>query len=257
MAMPPVRPVASQDSTVTAILAEGQRPGKVPLRSDFVQQGERGAPSPGPLAAIVRRGRVRALDLYLLLVAWASAEPYNVRRDSRIWARALGLGTSDAARAAVSRNWAFLSELKLVEVKRRMRLADVRLLREDGSGADYGGHPGGDRNPEYLTIPFEYWTDGWYRTLSIAGKAMLLISRDLQDDFPLPADRAMEWYGISESTARRGFRELRENDLISVRKEYKEAPLAPKGYTAVNFHTLKPPFGPKVNETVGEGVTRF
>jgi len=47
-------------------------------------------------------------------------------------------------------------------------------------------------------------------------------------------------------------RELREKNLISVAKEYKEAPLAPEGYTAVNFYTLLPPFGPKSVEGVVE-----
>ncbi len=239
------RPIASQDATVVAILKESKRPDKVPFRNGFVQRGVRGNPKPGPLSPIVSRGREKAFDQYLLAVAWASREPFDVRKDSRIWARGIGLATDESGRAAVSRNWSFLSELQLVEVEREKRLAKVTLLREDGSGRKYRDHPGTDRKPGYLTLPFEYWTAGLYMNLSLAAKAMLMIALSLPNRFPLPAERAPDWYGISESTARRGFRELREKGLLTVEKEFKEAPLAPEGYTAVNFYNLLPPFGPE------------
>lgn len=242
------RPIASRASTIQAILRESNRPGKVPVRKGFVQGGDREHPTAGPLAAIVQRGREKTLEQYLLGLTWASHEPWDVRKDSRIWARAIGLPPDDSGRSAVSRNWSFLKRLNLVEVRRKNRLAEVTYLREDGSGRPYEHHPSQDRNPGYLTLPFGYWADGYYEELSLAAKAMLLIARDLPDHFPLPSERAPDWYGISERTARRGFRELREKNLITVAKEYKEAPLAPEGYTAVNFYTLLPPFGPKAAE---------
>jgi hypothetical protein len=242
------RPVASQASTLNAILKESGRPGKVPIRKGFVQRGSREKPEPGPLAAIVARGREKTLDQYLIGLTWASAKPFDVRKDSRIWARALGLPADDSGRAAVSRNWSFLQRLNLVSVERKQRLARVTFLREDGSGERYRDHPAQDRPPAYLTLPFVYWADGYYEHLSLPAKAMLLIARDLPDHFPLPSERAPDWYGISERTARRGFRELKDKGLILVEKEYKEAPLAPEGYTGVNFYTLLPPFGPKADE---------
>jgi DNA-binding transcriptional ArsR family regulator len=242
------RPIATQTSTLQAILDEAGRPGKVPIRKGFVQRGDRRAPKPGPLATIVARGRNRALDQYLIGLALASSGPWDVRRDSRIWARALGLSADDSGRSAISRNWAFLQELDLVRVERKQRLARVTFLREDGSGALYEHHPSQDRKPAYLTIPFAYWTDGWFKSLSLPAKAMLLIARDVPDHSPLPSERMPTWYGISERTARRGLRELREAGLVAVSKEFKEAPLAPEGYTAVNYYTLQPPVGPKANE---------
>lgn len=242
------RPVASQASTIQAILDESARPGKVPIRKGFVQRGDRRAPEPGPLAAFVARSRARALDQYLIGLTWASSEPFDTRRDSRVWARALGLRANDSGRAAVSRNWAFLQELGLVRVERKNRLAMVTFLREDGSGEPYEHHPSKDRKPRYLTLPFEYWTDEWFTKLSLPAKAMLLIARDVPDHSPLPSERMPKWYGISDRTARRGLRELRDEGLITVSKEFKEAPLAPEGYTAVNFYTLQPPFGPKNSE---------
>ncbi len=196
------------------------------------------------MAEIVRRGRERTLEQYLLAVALATGHPHDVNRDSRIWARAVGLPENASGRAAVSRNWAFLRNLKLVRVARKKRLASVTLLREDGSGAPYT-HPSKDRRPSYLQLPFEYWLDGYHTRLSLAAKTMLLIALSLPDRFPLPGARAPSWYGISESTAARGFRELREAGLLTVEREEKTAPLAPEGYTLVNFYTLQPPFGPQ------------
>lgn len=236
------RPIATQDSTVKAILKESGRPGKVPFRNGFVQLGERDDPQPGPLADIVKRGRDRALEQYALTVAWASSGPWDVGKDSRVWARAIGLAPDAAGRSAISRNWTYLSGAQLVTVERKKRLASVTLLREDGSGQAYRHHPFHDPKPAYFLLPFEYWTEGYFKELSLPAKAMLLIALSLPAGFPLPAERAPSWYGISETTARRGFRELRQKGLIAVEKEYKEAPLAPMGYTAVNFYTLQGPF---------------
>jgi hypothetical protein len=196
------------------------------------------------MAEIVRRGRERALEQYLLAVTWGSAAPYDVTRDSRIWARAVGLPDNASGRAAVSRSWSLLRELRLVRVTRRKRLASVTLLREDGLGRAYS-HPSKDPRPSYLQLPFGYWEDNYHVSLSLPAKAMLLIALSLPDKFSLPASRAPDWYGVSESTAARGFRELRDARLLTVERVEKTAPLAPKGYTLVNFYTLQPPFGPK------------
>lgn len=238
-------PVATRQETVAAILAESERPGRTPLRRGFVQLGGLGKKAkPGPLAEIVRHGRPRALQLYLLAVTWGTGPPHDIIKDSRIWARAIGLPDTPSGRAAVSRNWTFLKSLKLVEVTRYKRLAKVRLLREDGSGRPYG-HPGNDKSASYLQLSFKYWEDGFYERLSLAATAMLLIALTQPDHFSLPTERAPDWYGISESTATRGFRELREADLLAVNRVEKTAPLAPKGFTLVNHYTLLAPFGPK------------
>ncbi len=196
------------------------------------------------MAEIVRRGRDRTLEQYLLAVTWATGKPYDVTRDSRIWGRALGLPDTPAGRATVSRSWSLLRDLKLVRVRRKKRLASITLLREDGSGAPYT-HPSQEISPSYLQLPFEYWKEGFHERLSLAGKAMLLIALSLPDHFPLPTVRAPDWYGISDSTATRGFRELRDLGVLAVDRIEKTAPLAPKGYTLVNFYTLQAPFGPK------------
>jgi len=132
----------------------------------------------------------------------------------------------------------------------------VTLLREDGSGAPYA-HPGegsgsGKRDP-YLQLPFAYWLDGYYDRLQLPAKAMLLIALSLPRRFPLPAERAPDWYGISASTAERGLRELRNEGLLRTEREAKSAPLAPEGYTLVNFYTLNPPFEPHGRRSANNG----
>jgi len=241
--MADAEPTATQEETIQAILDESKRPGRVPVRNSFCQLGRGQTTRPGPLAAFVRRGRDTALSQYLVLLAWASAAPFDVRRDSRIWARAVGLASDSSGRTAVSRNWAFLSDNKLVAVERKARLARVTLLREDGTGRGYV-HPS-RTGSGYFQIPFEYWTHGIHNELELPGKAMLLVALSLPDGFYLPPERGPDWYGISASTVERGIRELRRKDLLRARRVRKSAPLAPKGYTFVNLYTLAPPFGPK------------
>jgi hypothetical protein len=235
--------IANQQETVEEILVASKRTSeRAPLSWRFLQQRVRGPQRvrPGPLAELVRRGRESALDQYLLLVAWASGGDFGVRRSSMVWARALGLPQDASGTQRVSRNWRLLRDLKLVKTEKRGRQVNATLLREDGSGKPYV--PAGS---DYLGLPFAYWRNGWYTELDLAAKAMLLIALSLPDRFPLPPEHAPDWYGISKSTADRGLRTLRRNDLLKAVHEPLKSPLAPKGYTLRNVYTLQPPFGPR------------
>jgi len=180
------------------------------------------------------------LDQYLLLVAWASGGDFGVHRSSMVWARALGFPQDDSGTQRVSRNWRVLRDLKLVKTAKKGRQVNARLLREDGTGKVY-------RPPvrDYLALPFAYWRDGWYIELDLAAKPMLLIALSLPDRFPLPPEHAPAWYGISRSTAERGLRALRRQDILSAVHEPMKSPLAPKGFTLRNVYTLREPFGPR------------
>jgi DNA-binding transcriptional ArsR family regulator len=250
-------PVATQSETIAAILRESQRPNRVPIRNSFVQTGIGLSASAGLLARFTSRGRTSAFDQYLLSLAWASGGAHDVRRDSRIWARAVVGRDDEAARRTVSRNWRFLKELKLVSTSRVGRLTKVVLLQEDGSGKPYK-YPS-KTGAQYLRLPFAYWSDGWYENLGLPGKALLLISLSLLDFYRLPADRGPSWYGLSPSTIERGLRELRRNNLLEARFASKPAPLAPAGYTIENYYRLLPPFGPKgqLAKGVPENITKF
>jgi hypothetical protein len=123
----------------------------------------------------------------------------------------------------------------------------VTALREDGSGEPYVHPRTQGREELYFKLPFEYWTaaERWYRTLSLAETALLLIGLSLADGFVLPYESARRWYGISPDTAERGLRGLQRRGLLSMRRAVREAPLAPEGYVEERYYTLQPPFGPR------------
>lgn len=235
-------PVASPQETIAALLGRSQRKGNaVPIRRSFVQQGPQRKPVPGPLARLVRNRDERGLDLYLLLHAVASAEPWDVTESASVWARTLGLYVPGSAESAVSKTWGRLEKQNLIRRARKKRRTSVTLLDEDGSGTPYR-HPAGME--PYLKLPYQYWLaeEHWYQELKLPEKAILLIALSLPREFVLPVEKAPTWYGISTDTAGRGLRALRAEGLLSMRKEFKKAPLAPQGYTEQLVYSLRSPF---------------
>lgn len=235
------RPKITSLDTIKALLDRSNRQA-APIRRSFLQQGVQDKPKAGPLATLVRRHDERALDLYLLILAAASAEPFNVRHHSAVWARMLYL-EQPTGRVAVSKTLARLeTTYRLIERQRVSRLARIILLREDGTGEPYL-HPADSQPAEpYLQLPHEYWLQKWNRKLKLPGKAVLLIALSLRPGFPLPGERAQEWYGISEDTVLTGLRELRDHGLLDYQLKYKLAPLAPEGVTREWRYTLQRPF---------------
>ena len=240
---------ATADETIDAILAAAGREG-TPLRHAFIQQGTRRDPEPGPLMAFVASGNRRGLLLYLLALAKASAEPWDISLPAAVWARALGLRQLDtrAAAVAISRLWKHLEEQQLVRRGRSGRCARIDMLKEDGSGSRYE-HPGqlGER---YLQIPDAFWLTGpgderWFRVLALPEITMLLIALSLRDGFRLPSESAPAWYGISADTASRGLGGLAGRGLLRVDKRFQKTPLSPIGYTVQNLYTLQDLFGPE------------
>ncbi|HVL93809.1 MAG TPA: hypothetical protein VM264_10760, partial [Acidimicrobiales bacterium] len=76
-AMPKKPPTVTQADTIAALLERSKR-AEVPIRKTFAQQGTGKVRDPGPLAGFVSNHDERALDLYLLAHAAASAEPFDV-----------------------------------------------------------------------------------------------------------------------------------------------------------------------------------
>jgi len=234
----------------------------LPLDRRFVQRRvENNRPAPGPLAELVRRGRETALEQYLLLHAVASNDDegrFDVRVPATTWARAIGgyfdptTGVVEAAALhAVSRNWRLLRELRLIDRERAGRHARVWLLADDGSGAPYV-HPGEgalgktlENGPGYVQLPFTYWHGRWHERLSLAAKAVLLISLAAGDGFALPYGKFPDWYGISASTGERGLTELRGHELLHREQHRRPDPESPVGFADVYHYELLPPFGPR------------
>jgi hypothetical protein len=237
---------ATSQETIKALLDMSRRK-HLPLARSFVQgRSDDDKPQPGPLSWFVSAHHERAIQQYLLVHAAVSSGQggWSVARDSRVWARALGLpSASESARAAVSKTWAWLERRQLIERGRRGRLSEITLLRDDGSGEPYA-HPVSLKEP-YLRLPYEFWRDEWHLTLGVPGIAVLLIALSLKDGFYLPQEHVSAWYGLSPSTLSKGITTLRRAGLLDSRRNPKTSPLSPLGLTYEYTYTLKPPFGPR------------
>jgi hypothetical protein len=257
---PPKPAVATPDETVDEIVALSGR-SDVPIRVEFLQGKDgTGTSTPGPLADFVRTGDQRALTLYLLALTKASSEPWDTALPAPVWARAMGvdLPQSNTATSTISKAWRRIDERRLIERRRRKRMAAVTLLREDGSGRVYS-HPGTERD-WHLKLPHAFWLEGpgskrWYRVLDLPETAMLLIALSRLDGFRLPFESGPDWYGISADTVNRGVHGLERHGLLTIDKGYKKAPLAPAGYTTENRYTLQAPFGPRGRRSSTDGQT--
>jgi hypothetical protein len=229
------------------IRRSGRRTGGVPIRRTFVQGGPQQAPVPGPLAGFVTAHDEGALDLYLLVLALASHEPWRAELAGRVWGRALGLGEHKAALATVSKTFRRLEDRGLIDRSRTGRRLSVALLREDSSGEAYAA----PNKPErWFRLPFAYWDPDlrWYEKLSLPGKAMLLVAASLRSPFYLPYEKSKDWYGISGDSAAKGLTELTRHGLLIARSEMKIAPLAPAGFTTTRYYTFDPSLGAQVPE---------
>jgi len=246
-------PTPTRDDTVDGMLTRAKR-ARTPVRRDFVQRGRPGGQvRPGLLATFVANGDEAGLDLLLLVLALASSYPFDVRLHSAVWARALGLANPDKSGPAISKIFKRLRDRKLVTATREKRLASVTPLLEDGSGDPYT-RPGADGNRDaYLQIPAAYWTDPerWYRKLSLAAKAVLLIGLSQRQPFALPVERAKSWYGVSQETATKGLTELQDRGLLTCHSTYRLAPLTPAGVIELRHYTLAGVFKKKSGKGSG------
>lgn len=238
--------VADSQSTVETLLNGSGRKGRhVPIRNSFVQGGRAPNVEPGPLAHLVKHRDLRALQLYLLIMARASESPWDVKRPAAVWARALNLDpTTASGRAAVSKALRRLEGLRLIRRERENRRAKIFILREDGSGKEYT-HPGDPTDREgYFQLSFDFWTERWHERLDLPAIAMLLILLRLPKNSRLPLDQVKPWYGISRATAQRGFGQLRAENALHSYWVQRPDPLSPEGYRFDLHHRLREPFTP-------------
>jgi hypothetical protein len=144
----------------------------------------------------------------------------------------------------VSKNWRWLEDQGLIASRRRGRLREVTLLYEDGSRRPYRhpGEQGGEDRGHYFKLPYAYWRGNFHDRISLPAKAVLLIALSLRDDFVLPTERGAEWYGLSRDTVRKGLRDLRLLNILSMREVRKPAPLSALGFTLDRRYTLRSPF---------------
>lgn len=237
-----------RDALVQAML-EGTTRKAVPIRTVFVQRkvagvdGTRGS----VLAAIVKTRSAYFLDAFLLIHALASSsEPYNAVYPAQTWVRALGMDEKSGdgnvqglgvAKSSWSKVLRRLEDLQLITRKRTDGMMGYQLLDESGTGAPYI-RPTNIEHGSWFNVPHIYWTEGHYIELSLSAKAMLLIALSLDEDFPLPSERAPSWYGISPATAKRGLRELVQKEFLAYSTGWRVDPKSKTGWAEVRSYNL-------------------
>lgn len=242
----------AREEYVKTMLARTTRTA-VPIRSAFVQRlakdanasGERGS----MLAKIVKTRSAVHLDAFLFIHAIASSRaPYKATYPSQTWVRALGLdqgtggGTDDGLEAAQS-SWSKvvrrLVDQGLIRREREGRQMSYILLDESGHGSEYVRPTSDKVHGTWFSIPHAYWLEEHYMTMTFPAKVMLLIALSMKSTFTLPFERVPKWYGISQSTAKRGFAELTKKGILSHTIQWRIEPTSPVGYAEVRSYELQ------------------
>ncbi|MFI6357576.1 hypothetical protein ACIBJF_34215 [Streptomyces sp. NPDC050743] len=213
----------SRDDTIRMLLDQSKRSGRaVPIRRAFIQDADPGprlVTRPGKFPQLLRSPE--RLELFLLIHCVTARADWGVTARSETWGRAAGISfaTDGTASAAVSRHLAKLKGLKLISTAPDGRLTRITKLLEDGSGAPYSlpsGSDEGTRKDTYFKVPFAYWEQHYYKSLSMPAKAMLFIFMAMRSrSIVLYKDREFAtWYGVSPSTVNRGITELKTKGLL-------------------------------------------
>lgn len=231
-------------------MLEGTKRAFVPIRRGFIQKPRGAEGSRGSSLALLARDSF-VLDAYLLIHALASSsEPYVAAYPAATWVQLVRLdeaATFEAGKSRWSKIVTKLASLHLIERERKGNEMQYKLLHEAGDGEAYT-RPKGAGDGHWLRLPYFYWLDDFDSALSHPEKLMLLIALDQQDDFALPFNQAANWYGVSESTARRGLRGLESRDLLTKTSSFVPSPRSPNGWAEEFRYTLQGPFSKKAVE---------
>lgn len=232
-------------------LFQAAKRGFVRIRKDFVQQES--VPRGGTvLAKLVSGHKERALDALLTVHA---LQP--ILRDSplplAVWARLLNC-TPRSAGAALR----VLESMEVLQVAGTRVTPEIILNRENGDGKPWSDVAESERPGRgFFTIPFDFWTTGAIDLLGLAGKVMFLILlKETQDPnakrrtFIMTNERAQEWYGISERTAERGYKQLRQEKILLEKLQLVPSSRHPLGRREQWHRVLSYPYSSDHRETL-------
>lgn len=203
------------------------------VRHVFVQK-HGGSDRSSTLAVICKNRKKRALILYLMLLTLWKPDRNPLR--SEIWLRLVTVtgGSLTWSHSSLSETWSSLVDMGLVDRTRVRRMAHVVPRRED-TKSEYERPTGSKKIDRYFQLPGSFWTDKWFDNLSLPALCMLLLllkeTNDNDAEFHITHQQVEQWYGISASSAAKGFAELEAVGLVTVRREQIKAGLSLKGYT--------------------------
>ncbi len=236
-------PATSEDTRSFIVQLTGS--GYTPVRHVLVQKYEREGERRSTLARFCSNRKHRALILYLLLLTvWA---PDRKPLRSEVWLRAVKVDQGELTWSAssLSQGWSDLVAMGMVDRQRQQRVARLTPRREDG-GEGYSRPDGKKQADHYFILPGAFWTEAWFDRLSLPALCVLLIllkeTNDVDDECHLTYEQTEKWYGISSSSAKKGYTELVDVGLVDVRDETAKAPLAPAGVTTHRYYRLAGPF---------------
>lgn len=167
------------------------------------------------------RGGQTRLSLLLSLIWVASGGDHSTTRPASFWARLLGLADpSDSGARVVSSSWAELQTRGFVNITQGRFSGDVptiTLLNEAGGvpSREYTV-PLGREGDLYIRVPEEFWGRGLISDEELTGPGLVMylaalrthqLARD-PDALTFPAATFKERYGVSETTRKKGLRNL-------------------------------------------------
>ena len=223
------------------------RRGYLVLRQVYVQHRqnpEQPVERPSTLGKMVGRREFRAILLYLLVLAAEPLLASNRRLPLRTIANMLATTTSPCTVRQARQAITALVKHDLVRVAEHGMTVELFPLLEDGSGTDWTPPTGEDDDPDlrnYMTVPHELFTDRMLDQLTLPGLAVLLVAlkeTSATAVFSVPVDRFPQWYGFSERTAERGYRELDQAGLVRVHRQLVRDSRMPRGVRAQYHRTL-------------------
>lgn len=209
-----------------------------PLRDSFFMN-ERDGVRHHPLASLMsgahgpgggRGGRSRVL-LYLSLLWVVGGGDHSTTRSARFWAELLNFDDPAGSGSRLVRSsWVELENRGFVTIARGPAGGDtwtLRPLREDGSGAAYS-IPSGQDGDFYRRIPEACWR-AVFRSRELTGPGLCMYLAALRahglsggKPFVFPRMYFQQFYGLGESTRRKGLRNLAELlvlDQVAISRE--------------------------------------
>lgn len=211
-----------------------------PVRNGFVERA-RPADREPPLAEILRGGQGGSVRLKLLLsLLWVSVRfPHETQYPARGWAALLDLPepeTNGARRINAAVTW--LADRKFVRVTSRPGVpSTIYLMDERGTDSPYRlpaevvkgkklTHEEISRDEYWISLPPEFWLNGWIAVLSGSAVAMLLVLLDEAGKAGKGSIRglwhsprlAQDRFALSQDTRTNGLLELEAYGIVDKRR---------------------------------------
>jgi hypothetical protein len=250
-------PELSHDELRTRMLQRVKRT-HVPLRKVFVQQPMTSTTRPSVLGDMVNAKKLLPLRALLLIHA---LEPMlsDTYWTLDVWARLIGGAKGPQSKERVAVAMRYLKSRKLIDLTHSGQTILVAPRHEDGEGGDFvrASADGADVGHGYLTIPTQFWTSGLADELTMPGIAMFLVclsETTKAPSFQVAMDQMQRWYGLSERTAERGYRELNKAKVLLEHTQRVNALNSPTTRTKRVHRALSGPYSTAARESAQAAV---